>query len=172
MQETEVKILEINKEDIIKKIESLGATKTFEGVVAAAYFDTPEKKLSRENKTLRLRKRGDVCELTLKEKISKVEAKIMKEYEVPVGSYEIMFSILESLGYKPYSYLTKHRTTYSLENVHFEIDTFPNLPSFLEIESTSIEILRTYVSKLGFPWECAKPWSGKDVLNHYKKQMM
>ncbi len=173
MQEIEVKILDIDKDNIIKKIESLGAVKIFDGLVETAYFDTPDKKLCKDHKTLRLRKRGTLYELTLKEKVSKAEAKIMNEYEVTVENYEVMMSVLNGLGFQQYLSLSKHRLSYSLNDIHFEIDKYngkyKDIPPFLEIEAPSIDALKTYVLKIGFSWSDAKPWSSKDVLSHYSK---
>jgi len=49
MPEIEVKILEIDKDEVIKKLNSLGAEKIFEGYVETIYYDTPDFKLKCQN---------------------------------------------------------------------------------------------------------------------------
>lgn len=63
MQEIEVKILEINVEETIKKIEQAGGLKTYEGKVITTYYDSPKNKLHQQGSVLRLRrKEGCVLE--------------------------------------------------------------------------------------------------------------
>ena len=87
MKEIEVKILEIDVEEIEKKLKKMEAEKVFEGEVVSIYFDFPDKLLEREGKILRLRQKGDKVILTYKELISKDEAKIMDEYELTIDDF-------------------------------------------------------------------------------------
>ena len=57
----------------------------------------------------------------------------------------------------------KHRISYELNGVKFEIDTYPNIPTFLEIEAPSEEIIQDYVQRLGFTMDDAKPFSFGDI---------
>ena len=168
MNEIEVKILEINKDKIIKKLESLGAEKCFEGKVNASFFDFKDKRLKKENSFLRLRDKEKFSELTLKKKISKDEAKIMDETEIVVDNFANAKKILESLGLVESEIkMNKKRLSYKLGDVHFEIDSLENLPSYLEIEAPDLEKLKDAVEKLGFSMNDAKPWSMKDVKEYY-----
>ncbi len=169
MQEIEVKILEVDTSYIIQKLESWGAKNVFEGEVNASYYDFSNRRLRDNDRFLRLRKKGSTVELTLKEKIKHEEAKIMQEYEVNVTDFEIMQKILYGLGLLEIKVAKKHRTSYLLEEVHFEFDTFPGIPTFLEIEASTIERIREYVLKLGFSMQDAKPWSCGDVIRYYEK---
>lgn len=169
MQEIEVKILEINTPYITKKLESWGAKNVFDGEVDASYYDFSNGRLKENDLFLRLRKKGPIVELTLKEKVEHEEAKIMQEYEVNVTDFEIMQKILYGLGLLEIKVARKHRTSYLLNEVHFEFDTFPGIPTFLEIEASTMERVREYVQKLGFSMQDAKPWSGGDVIRYYEK---
>ncbi|MFC1732480.1 class IV adenylate cyclase [candidate division KSB1 bacterium] len=167
MEEIEVKILEINTEEVIKNIEDLGAKRVFEGDIHFSYFDFDDKRLSKERKILRLRKKGKISELTFKKKISKEKAKIMEEHEVIIEDDDSIRKILGGIGLKERPSAKKHRISFALDDVHFELDTFPGIPTFLEIEAKTLDILKEYVEKLGFSMDNALPWSGKDVLRHY-----
>ena len=169
MQEIEVKILEVDVSYITQKLESWGAKNVFDGEVNASYYDFSNGRLKDNNRFLRLRKKGSTVELTLKEKVEHEEAKIMQEYEVNVTDFEIMQKILYGLGLLEIKVARKHRTSYLLDEVHFELDTFPGIPTFLEIEASNMERVREYVQKLGYSMQDAKPWSGGDVLKYYEK---
>ena len=172
MKEIEVKILEVDVTSVIQKLDSLGAKKVFEGEVTASYYDFSNGRLGKDGLVLRLRKKSGkehTIELTLKEKISQAEAKIMKEYEVTVTDFETMQKILYGLGLQETKAAKKHRISYRLDEVHFDLDTFPGIPTFLEIEAQTLERVREYVAKLGFSMAETKPWSGGDLLRYYEK---
>lgn len=175
MLEIEVKILEINKEQIEETLRQLGARKVFDGEVYAVYYDFANNALAGKNSTLRLRKKESIIEsnieLTLKTEVSKKKAKIMQEYEVSVDSLDKMQQILEGIGLQPVQCLEKSRTSYVLNNVHFDIDTLPGIPTFLEIEAPNMKTLEQYVRTIGYTLQDAKPWTGKDVLEYYQKKL-
>jgi len=169
MKEIEVKILNVNEKEIITKLKKLGAKKVFEGKIIALYFDFKNNELSKEGKLIRLRTKGKMAELTFKKKISKKEAKIVDEYEIVTNDFANMKQILNQLGLKEKVKQIKYRTSFNLDNVHFELDKFDNIPLFLEIEAPNIEKLKKYIKILGFSMKDTKPWTGKDVLKYYNK---
>ena len=169
MQEKEVKFLEIDPEDIIEKLEKLGAQKVFEGDIVAVYFDN-RKKLAKRGITLRLRKKGEQVELATKERSKNKRVKICDEDEVIVNDFEAMRHILEKLGYAQYRQITKHRISYLLKSVHFEIDHLSPFPHWLEIEAPRISLIHTYAQKLGLQMKDSKSWSTQDVIEYYKKK--
>ncbi|MFQ5474433.1 MAG: class IV adenylate cyclase [Candidatus Nanoarchaeia archaeon] len=166
-----INILEVDIQDVINKLEEFGANKIFEGDLEAEFFDFKDLRLKKDKKMLRLRVKRNHSELTFKERISKDEAKIMKEHETDLDNPESMRTILSSLGLKKIGEMKKHRVSYSLDNVRFEFDTFPNIPTFLEIESDNVSELKLWVENLGFSWSDTKPWTGKDVLDHYSSSL-
>lgn len=171
MNEIEVKILEIDKIKVIEKLESLGAKKCFEGRVNASFFDFSDKKLEKNNSFLRLRDKENFSELTLKKSISKDTAKIMDETEIVVDNFKNAKKILESLGLvESKKKANKKRISYSLNDVHFEIDSLENYPTYLEIEAPDLEKLKIAVEKMGFSMKDTKPWSMKEVREYYKNK--
>jgi len=170
MKEIEVKILEIDVAAVKQKLESWGAIKVFEGDITASYYDFSDRELRDKDLVLRLRKKGQTIELTLKEKLNQEEAKIMEEYEVNVTDFETMQKILYQVGLREVKVAKKYRVSYILDEVHFELDTFPDTPTFLEIEAPTLELVQKYVRRLGFSMQEAKPWSGGDLLRYYQKR--
>ncbi len=170
MDEIEVKILEINLSEIEKKLKSLKAEKVFEGDVEWTVFDYPDKRFSKEEVLIRLRKLGKKTQFTIKRLLNAEKAKVSEEIETEVSNYEAMEKALLALGLiekKGYP-LKKHRVSYILDKTHFEIDTFPQFPTYLEIEAPSQEIIEQYIKKLGFSSSDAKPWGTREVFAYYR----
>ncbi|MFQ5620300.1 MAG: CYTH domain-containing protein, partial [Candidatus Nanoarchaeia archaeon] len=68
MREVEGKILEIDREVVIKKLEALGAKKIFEGELRAFYYDFPDGSIRKRHHHARLRKENDKVFLVYKVK--------------------------------------------------------------------------------------------------------
>jgi len=178
VHELEVKILDVQPELIVPVIESFGGVKEFEGDIVAEYFDytsgSKNKKLKKQGRTLRLRQKGDSTELALKRTTRNGGVKRAVEHETNVDDFEDMKGILRELHLEVIRRITKHRLSYMLldgeHDIHFEFDTLPNFPTYLEIESPVEDKLWKWVRNLGFEREQAKPWSTKDVIEWYEKQ--
>ncbi|MEJ2567417.1 MAG: class IV adenylate cyclase [candidate division WOR-3 bacterium] len=170
MKEIEVKILEIDVEKTEKKLKEMGAEKVFSGELINTYFDFPDKRLEKEGKILRLRKKGDKVILTYKKMINREKAKIMDEHELEVQDFELLKSILKEVSLFPIYEFKKHRTTYELNKINFEIDEYSDIPAFLEIEAPDLETINEMVAKLGFSREEANSYSIKEVLEYYDKK--
>lgn len=170
MNEVEVKFLDINVQEIIKKLEKLGAKKGFEGDVVPLFFDFPGDTLKKKDQILRLRKKGDHTELAFKQKKEFEGAKVAEEIELKVAEFETMRKILLLIGLKEVARKKKHRIGYYTDHAHFEIDTYDGLPTYLEVEAESFEDLKKAVKSLGLDMKDAKPWSGRQLLEYYGKE--
>jgi len=169
MQEIEVKILDINTQEITKKLLSYGAKKMFEGDMNITFFDFEDHRLKKEEKILRLRNEGTDHVLCTKGKIKKGKTKSAEETETKVEDPEATIQLLESIGLQKQKQIKKHRIHFKLDNIHFEIDTLEGIPTFLEIEAPDEKSIEYWVQKLGFTMEMAKPWTGGDVMKYYAK---
>lgn len=173
MEEIEIKILEINKDEVIKKLIKLGAKKVFDGPMNSIYLDR-DKELRDTKKTLRIRQKGDKCIVTFKIKKEDRDVKIADEYETEVKDFEEAKLIFKNLGFDEYKTDFRNRVSYKLKNSLVEIDTFLKahnyVPTFLEIESPNKEEIKEVAKLLDFSENQLKPWSGKEVLEYYKKK--
>lgn len=174
MYETEIKILEIDRKSTIEKLISLGARKIFDDDIHAIYYDTPDRLVRHRRGTFRLRREGAKSVLTFKSHVDDKVAKIREETEVTVSDFDAMRSILHSIGFSPWLEMRKHRTTYELSGVHFELDRYVGefgfIPEFLEIEGPDIEAVYAGAAALGFPKEACKPWDALQVAEHYSSR--
>jgi predicted adenylyl cyclase CyaB len=147
--EVEVKVRDIDKNYMIRKIENLGAKKNFTGRIIDYRFDTPDRKLSKQGKALRVRQKGRHIYLNLKAK-KKSQENITKREElgVKVNNSKVMQRILNELGFIKIFELNKYRTEYKLGDMKFDIDEYVGMNPMLEIESDSYENVEKYMKKL------------------------
>lgn len=173
MNEIEVKFLEVNLEEIEKKLISLNAKKAFEGEIITEFFDFDNFSIRKSNRILRLRKYGEKSFLCLKSSISQKEVKEMDEVEVEVEDFDKTEKILLSIGLKIYDKIIKKRKSYILDDVRIELErhleNYSFIPDFIEIESDDKSKIFEAIEKLGLKKEDAKPWTIFDVIEHYKK---
>ena len=128
--EYEVRVLEIDKEKIIQKLEQLGATKIADyNYKRRIYnFNPPT-----YQKWIRLRTDGKRTTLTIK-KLENLEIDGTKEMEIEVSDFEETNLMLNELGYVSHSYQENNRTRFILNDVEIDIDSWPYIPPYLEIE--------------------------------------
>ena len=169
MKEIEVKILEIDVDKVVSKLVDIGAVKEGESDISASHYDFEDNTLHKSGISLRLRKWGDKIEFTSKKKLNSEHDKIREELQVEVNDFDEMDKILKSIGFGEKIDMNKKRISYVLGDIRFEIDTYEGIPTFLEIEAPSEEILEEMVLKLGFSMKDTKPWNGKKVWKHYGK---
>jgi len=173
MQETEVKILEVNRQKIEENLINLGAKKIFDGDIQTFFFDFADAKIVKAKDVLRLRKEGDMSELTYKKVRYTDDVKNAQEYTVSISNLETMKLILEYLGLNVTECMEKHRVSYTLETARFDIDryfgNYAYIPEFMEIEAKNPEQIHKYANLLGFEAKDCLPWSTQDLINHYSR---
>lgn len=147
--EYEVKILEIDVDKIITKLEALGAKKVREKEQRRFVYDFSPIK---DNSWIRLRTDGIKTTLTIKE-IKTDEIDGTKELEISVDDFDKTTLLLEKLGYVHRSYQENKRISYVLNDVEIEIDFWPQIPPYLEIEGKSIEHVERVVKLLGYNFD-------------------
>ena len=128
--EYEIRILEIDKEEMIKKLENLGAKKIGEYNQKRYVYDL--KHIEKE-KRIRLRTNGINTTLTYKNIVSNT-IDGTKEIEIEVDDFEKTNEFLEKIGFKPRGYQENKRIQYILNNVEIDIDTWPMIKTYMEIE--------------------------------------
>jgi len=160
--EFEVRILEIKPEKIIKKLEKIGAKKIIERNMKRYVYDfTPKQAGS----WIRLRDDGQKITLAIKE-ITNDNIDGTKELEIKVDDFTKTNELLEKLGYKNKGYQENKRTTYELDGVEIDIDEWPKIPPYMEIEGKTKEEVEKTVKKLGYTMNDT---TGINNIKIYKK---
>ena len=136
--EIEERILEIDVDSTIKKLEELGATKVGEWFQKRYTYDFNPR---RYGQWLRLRTNGEETTLTYKNVESdKIDG--TKELEIVVSSFEDTNEMLKILGYTPKTYQENKRIRYMYNDVEIDIDTWPMIPTYMELEGPSVEKIK------------------------------
>ncbi len=161
--EFEVKILEIDVDEIVAKLAELDAKKIGEKKQRRFVYDLVPKK---ENSWIRLRTDGQTTTMALKE-IQNDKIDGTKEIEILVDDFDKVKFFLEKLGYKHKSYQENKRTSYVLEGVEIEIDLWPLIPPYMEIEGRSVDEVQRIVKLLGFELLQTTSMSVIDVYKKY-----
>ncbi|NBI05833.1 class IV adenylate cyclase [Senegalia massiliensis] len=143
-KELEVKVLGIDKEKIINKLEKIGAKKIKDEKQKNIILDTKDKRVENDyNGYLRIRttkqniNNNCVEKVTLKTILSDKEYRENKEIEVRIDNSENMFKIFEMLGLVTSYIGYKERISYEFKGILFEIDTWDKdtyPETYMEIE--------------------------------------
>lgn len=159
MEEIEAKFLDIDKENIIKKLISLDALEVFSNrSFFRSVYDYPDLRLSNEKTAwLRVRDEGDKVTMTYKQRFGVNENMLqdggINEIEVEVSDFEQTKKILEAIGLKEKFYEEQIRTKYMVDEVEVCIDEWPLLKPYMELEGTSFEQLKKVANKLDLDWD-------------------
>ncbi|MCW3996143.1 MAG: class IV adenylate cyclase [Candidatus Bathyarchaeota archaeon] len=171
MREIEVKILNVNKHKIKETFAKLGAKQVFDGKIETLFFDFEDGSIAKRNSVLRVRKEGNRATLTFKKVVHRHGAKVAEEHTVDISDFQQIKMILESVGLLISASMQKHRTSYQLNDVHFDIDTYQGkysyISPFLEIEAKNAETIYKYANLLGYKAEDCLPWTIKELIDYY-----
>jgi len=142
--EYEVRILEIDKEEIIKKLEELGAKKVGYFEQKRYVYDVIPKK---DDEWIRLRTNGEKTTLTYKN-VVKTTIDGTNELEIVVEDFEKTNELLEKIGIFNRGYQENTRLQYILDGVEIDIDSWPMIPTYLEIEGKNESEVIAMIEKL------------------------
>ena len=156
-QEFETQILDINSEKIKEKLRKLKAKESPEVLQKRWVFDLddPDSKAPHKGKWIRLREIEGKSTLTYKnrtgEGISETE-----EIEVKVDDFEKSAKLLSKIkGFTGKYYQENKRIRFELDGIEFNIDTWPMIPPYLEIEAENEEKVKQGLKLLNL--------EGKDI---------
>lgn len=144
--ENEGRVLNINPEQVLYNLREIKA-KYKHSLFQKRYvydFHPPVK-----GKWIRLRTNGRITTLTIKE-IMNNGVDGTKELEIEVSDFEKTNEILCKLGYMPRAYQENYRIEFEGENYCADIDYWPQLGVYLEIEADTSEHVYQVFSLLGF----------------------
>lgn len=160
--ELEVKFLNVDVKDLCSQLDKLGASLIFNTLFRITIFHG----LSGEDREyVRVRDEGN--KITLTHKRTYKGSIAATEHEVKVNSYEETIALLDAIGLTWKRTEEKLRIHYELEGVSIDIDTWPGVPTYVEIEADTEQALRSTCEKLGFCFEQAFLGDAHDIFRHY-----
>ncbi|MBT9298995.1 class IV adenylate cyclase [Rhodococcus sp. GOMB7] len=145
--EYEVKILEIDPERVAALILSKGGLQVSSATLQrrCVYDITP----GDQSKWIRVRDNGRAVTLAVKE-IAHDGIDGTNEVEVTVDDFAVANELLGMLGFSSKAYQENRRTSFTLDGGRLEIDEWPMLTPYLEIEADTPEDVKRIADLLGF----------------------
>lgn len=161
--EIEAHFLDVDKDDVRKRLSKLRATLVKpEALMRRTVFD-----LGQPNSYARVRDEGDKITMTYKRISDETSILGTKEVNIVVDDYKNAVSLLENCGLRPKSWEETYREEWKYGDVSFCIDTWPWIPTFLEIEGPDEKSVWDIAQKLGFEKENAHFGSVDSTYRHY-----
>ncbi|OHA16462.1 MAG: hypothetical protein A3C79_02470 [Candidatus Taylorbacteria bacterium RIFCSPHIGHO2_02_FULL_45_28] len=151
--EFEVKILNIDAAKIEEKLKKLGAVKEGDYLYRSCAFDYPGFTLDKQAAWVRVRDEGNKVMMAYKRRLgvksNKGDDDGTEEVEVEVSDFETTKHFLMKIGMIVKFEQEKKRTRWKKGDVEFDLDTWPKLKTYLEIESASDKKVYEAMSWLG-----------------------
>ncbi|WP_406112953.1 class IV adenylate cyclase [Kitasatospora purpeofusca] len=144
--EFEAKILDIEPERIRAMLAAVRAEHVADRFQRRYVYDIP----GRPGSWVRLRDTGRDITLCVKE-IHSDAIDGVTETETTVGDFDATNTLLGKLGYRPKAYQENRRSSWTLGGAAIEIDQWPLIPPYLEIEGDSAEHVHATALALGLP---------------------
>jgi len=144
--EYELRVLEVDTDLLIEKIEKLGGKLVGEYDFKRYVFDTIPKTKGR---WIRLRTNGKTSTLGVKQ-IDKDTVDGTLEWEISVANFNKTILLLEKMGINPKGYQENKRIEYRLKKVVLALDIWPHIPPYLEIEGPNHESIKECAKLLGY----------------------
>lgn len=173
MEEFEIKFLEVDVPELEKKLVAFGAKKVADYEYSRALFDYPDFRMNKVESWIRVRTDGKESTLTYKKIIKENPTDQgskdvgMKEIEVKVEDYAKTCEIMKCIGMVIKREEKNKRTRYAKGDVVFDIDSWPFIPTYVEIESSSYEKAKDAARELGFDPEVGIIGTAATVYKKY-----
>ncbi len=168
-EEIEVKFLNVNLASLEAKLLEVGAEKVGDFFYRRRVFDYPDWRLDKAHSWLRLRDEGEKITLSFKKRLGAEKHDGtgnddgMEETEIIVNDFEKTAQLLLSIGFIEKHYVENKRTRWTKEGVEFDIDIYPELEPYLEIESDSWQKIDEAIVWLGLNPEDKRIFSTNQI---------
>ena len=147
--EIEAKWLEIDHDEFREKLVKLGAEQIYPKTdMIRTCFDFPDKSLYERSGWVRVRDEGDKITMSYKQSDDSSLCGT-KEICLEVDNYDNAVSFLENIGLETKSVQKTRRERWVLDGVEIDLDEWPWIPPYVEIEAPTEQELVAVAEKLG-----------------------
>lgn len=155
--EIEAKFLAVDHQELRDKLEQLGAEcRRPMRVMQRKNFDFADHRLEHErNGWVRVRDEGNKTTLAYKQ-LNDRSLTGTQEVSVVVSDFDTTCQLLEQIGLVASSYQETKRESWVLDDVEIELDEWPWVKPYVELEGPDEATVRTAAEKLGLDWSQAK----------------
>ncbi len=166
--EIEAKFPDIDANALRSVLKEKGAKLEYpEILMRRKNFDYPDKRLYEIGGWIRVRDEGDKVTLSYKQ-LNDRTLHGTKEVNVVVDSFDKTCQFLEAIGMASKTYQETKREKWNYKGVEVTIDTWPWIPTFVELEGPTEEVVKSVASDLGFDWKNAMHGSIEPIYQmHY-----
>jgi adenylate cyclase, class 2 len=164
--EYEATFLAVNAADLQTRLRDLGAVQAFPRTLfTRRIFDSDVLELG---SWVRLRSEGARSTLTLKQVTDSTRIDGTTEIETEVADLSAVAEILSRLGLREMRYQQNYREEWRWGEIVFDFDTWPDLPTFVEIEGPDEASVRDAAGTLGLDYSQARFGSVDEI---YKSEL-
>lgn len=144
-KESEVKVFDVDSSSLTSRLNDLGAKCTFNGNRQVSVYDSKDNIIINSNQLLRLTV-SDSAKLTLHINQNDYNNKrVVKVSKIPKAQAKNLITKLNSLGFFPITDVMTERIAFELpginssKTIELNIDIFPTVPAFLEIDLETLK---------------------------------
>ena len=145
--EYEAKVLGIDRDQLAQRIIDKGGADLGQVLQRRYVYDIDPTDASR---WVRLRDTGTQTTLCVKE-IGSDAIGGTRETETAVGDFETTNALLGELGYTAKAYQENRRHSFTLDGAQVELDSWPHIPPYAEIEAANRDEVVRIAAVLGYP---------------------
>ena len=165
--EREIKFLDTDLSVIRAKLQEIGGVCSVpERLMRRTIFDFPDRRLGEKHAWARVRDEGDRVTMSYK-RLASIGLEGMEEVEFTIPRFEDGEAFLRGLGLVPRSFQESRRETWEWNGCEIVLDTWPWLPSFIEIEGENEEEMQGLVRMLGLAWKQGVYGGIVEVFKYY-----
>lgn len=166
--EIEAKFPDIDAERLRSRLKEKEAELEYpEVLMRRKTFDDADRRLKKVNGWVRVRDEGDKITLSYKQ-LNDRTLHGTKEVSIVVDDFDTTCLFLEAIGLVAKSYQETKREKWTYKGVEVTIDTWPWVPTFVELEGVSEDVVKEVASDLGFDWNKAMHGSVETIYQmHY-----
>lgn len=136
-KEHEIKVLDVDVEALCAKLEFIGAKKVYDDVRTIIALDTEDRHyLNEKDKLIRVTDEGSI-KVTMH--VNQSKPNIKSGIKFRTSRLKETMDFFHEMGLDPISKVEAPRISYELGKIDFDIDKFPAIPAFLEIDIENIE---------------------------------
>lgn len=151
--EIEAKFLHVDHDAIRAKLRGLGgACAQPMRLMRRKTYDFPDMRLEKVGGWVRVRDEGDKITLSYKQ-LNDRGLHGTKEVTVTVSNFGDTCMLLEAIGLRIESYIETRRESWELDGVEIELDEWPWIQPFVEIEGPSEAAVKAVAAKLALGWD-------------------
>jgi len=163
-KEIEVKILNIDLKGFRATLRARGARRIQKPTLfTEIYWKSPLPNPAFSS--FRIRHEGARSFLTVKlSKTQHAKFLLREEYEITIGDFEMARQIVSLLGFSVFCERQKIRESYTLKGSRIEIDQYPLMKPYAEIESSTIVSAQSIMRKLGYSFDDTVNMTATEVI--------